>query len=169
MAGTSNVHWIRFVRVHMQVHWMCISSMLIEYAHSFNPHREVDWKWIWSELRLKCMGKVRSHVIQFLPIPHPIPQGTNEESWRTALAKYWQDVWQVDSRRNKGAEGSPFPSSLSRCDYHVAKNCHAFNSHQIASPQSLIWTCTMCIEFTSLSRMRIQCTLTQGTMWMGLN
>ena len=121
--------------------------------HSFNPHRVVDWKWTQSESWLKCVGKDGSHAIQFLPIPHPTPRGASEESQRTA--KYWQDVWRVDSCGNKSAEGSPFPSSSSTRDYHAAKNCHAYNSHRITSPQLLIWMCTMRIEF-ALPRMRVQ-------------
>ena len=78
-------------------------------------------------------------------------------------------VWWVDSCGNKSAEGSPFPSSSSMCDYHVTKNCHAFKLHRITFPQLLIWTWIMRIEF-ALPWMWIQRAMTQGTciMWMGL-
>ena len=150
---TLNAHWICFVRVHMQVHWMHLTSMCMEctLVHSTSGGGlEVDLKRIAIEMHGQGCG---SHVIQFLPIPHPTPRGAAEESRRTA--KYWQDVWRVDSHGNKSAKRFPFPSSSSTRAYHVAKNCHAFNSHRITSPQSLIWICTMCIEFAS-PRMWIQ-------------
>ena len=70
---TSHAHWIRFVRVHMQVHWMRISAMRIECTFVLFTSRgglQVDSKRIVIEMRGQGCG---SHVIQLLPIPHPTP------------------------------------------------------------------------------------------------
>ena len=97
----------------MQVHWMRISAMRIECAFvqsTSGGGLEVDSKRIAIEMRGQGCG---SHVIKFLPIPHPTPRGAAEESRRTA--KYWQDVWRVDTRRNtKALKGLHFQAVRQR-------------------------------------------------------
>ena len=83
--GTSNAHQMsnEFTSVSITCKSIrCVSTWCSSNAHLFNPHQEADWKWIQSESRMKCMGEDGSHVIQFLPIPHPTPWGANEEQGR---------------------------------------------------------------------------------------
>ena len=117
-------------------------------------------RWIGSGFKVNHNWNVwaRTEVMWYSSFPyqtqhHQAPQKSHKGKRSTGKIH----VWWVDSRGRKSAEGwvSISKQFVTR-DYHVAKNCHAFISHRITSPQLLIWMCTMRIEFT-LPQMRIQC------------
>ena len=86
----------------LNAHWMHIESASFAFtcksigcalarcalnAHSFNPHREVDWKWIQNESRLKCVGKA-AEVMWYSSFPyhtqyHEAPLKSHEGQWST--------------------------------------------------------------------------------------